>query len=318
MKRKLVFMAVPAIALVFTLTVIGCPNPGGGGNGGGGSGPTSTVYEGLDGETHYKLEIINPSAKSVVYAQTNEDIAYNVVAAEPSARMAYTPTSGDSYVLTITISGTISKSTGTVTVKSGGFELKPSNGEAFTVKIESGFMTGMTGTITLDDGETKTAPASITPAKTFETSNFWANIWERDGASGEDWNYHISLEVFTSRKPKKGDTFKFKVTGTPNKDFKHFGMTLENHSSDNDWIVYKWLGDAGDETLTANVPFNKTFQITVGDDSVASDFTLRFTESLWHKKSDGTYYFNYGSLPAGTSYGTIMATISNFRISLQP
>jgi hypothetical protein len=57
MKKKSVFTLVPAIALFFALTLIGCPQPGGGGSGSGGS----------------KTPTTNSSAKTLVI--TNFDVS---------------------------------------------------------------------------------------------------------------------------------------------------------------------------------------------------------------------------------------------------
>jgi len=143
------FLAMSALALVLGMALAGCDNVTTGGAGGGGETPaiSSSVYESTDGSYDYKLEIT-----------------------ASAGRAAYTPKTGDTYVLTITAFGTNDSTTskGTVTVKSeGSFELKPSNAPAttFTVIVNvtnSGAeITAITGTITLTDNSTKPAPERL-------------------------------------------------------------------------------------------------------------------------------------------------------------
>jgi hypothetical protein len=144
MKKRFLAMFVPAFALVLGMAVVGCDNVTTGGEGGGTPVLPSRVYESTDGTYDYKLEIIEASA----------------------GRAAYTPKTGDTYVLTINPGNKISKGTVTVTSEVS-FELKPSNAPAatFTVTVNvtnsGAVITEITGTITLTTGDRKDAPERL-------------------------------------------------------------------------------------------------------------------------------------------------------------
>jgi len=73
---------------------------------------------------------------------------------------------GDSYVLTVTTSGTTKTSSGTVTTAAGNtLTLTPSGTTtAFTVTVSESGITAMKGTITFEDDEKITAPTTVTPS----------------------------------------------------------------------------------------------------------------------------------------------------------
>jgi len=99
-----------------------------------------------------------PTPGTVTYTGTADGVTYTLKITENIAR--YTAQIGDTYELTV---GT-KKSTGTVEGVTGGtLTLKPSNGAAFTATVNSSGITGMTGTITFDDGTSQPVPTVITP-----------------------------------------------------------------------------------------------------------------------------------------------------------
>jgi hypothetical protein len=267
--------------------------------------PTSAVYEGMDGDDVYKLEITKASGKAM-----------------------YAPKTGDDYVLTITYkAGGTKTSTGTVTSFSVsiGFTLQPSNSEiTFTVKIESAFITGITGTITLDDKTTQevTEEEEFTPCKTYESFELNANKWENDsGESGEGMHRYINLLEFTSRKPESGDVLKFQISGKVEKTIiplKWFSITLCAQPSD--YSKYQWLGSS--ESVELKGTFNQTFEFTVWfDDPIPNNYDIyvSLANDLWRKNKDGEYTFNSGEkFPADTEQLAPVVTFSNFRISLLP
>jgi hypothetical protein len=252
------------------------------------------VYEGIDGDDYYKLEIT-----------------------KASGRAAYTPKSGDNYVFTIEKDGQTNISTGKVTVKSGGLELKPSNSDsapAVTVKIESGLMTGIEGTITLDDGQEVQPPSNIIPAKTndiFLTANNWVD------PEGQSWYAQTGpLSEFTLHKPKMGEKLTFKVSGTPDKSM-NFVIGLYSNTSEDKWWEYTWHGNCDEVKLSSNVPFNDEFVITVSvNTNPAHVFKLEVNNVLWWKNEKESYDSGQGKLPPGANGETVMATIKDFRISL--
>jgi len=134
--RKLLFV-IPAIALVFGMTVIGC-----------GNGSTDVSSGGS-------------SDSSVTYTKTDAENTYELVITKNAAKAAYSPQVGDTYVLTINVTQT---SKGTVTGISSGFLiLKPTGtSTTFTVAISGESITTIIGTIILTDGTTF-PPDTLTP-----------------------------------------------------------------------------------------------------------------------------------------------------------
>jgi len=133
--KKNLWLIIPAIALVFGITVVGCDDDSGGG--GSGSGGNTQTYTGTaDGQT-YTLKITK------------------------AAR--YTAKSGDDYELT----GGSKKSEGTVSNVSGStLTLKPSNAanaaDTFTATVSGKNLTKLEGTIKRNDNTTAAAPGALT------------------------------------------------------------------------------------------------------------------------------------------------------------
>jgi hypothetical protein len=93
---------------------------------------------------------------------------YKLTINETAGKAAYTPQTGDKYVLYIGSK----RSTGTVSAVSGStFTLKPSNGSIFTVTVSGNGLIAMNGTITLDDGTTESAPVTLTSVGRLTVTN---------------------------------------------------------------------------------------------------------------------------------------------------
>jgi len=162
MKSTIKLLGIIAIIALIGLSFAGCDT-------GGGSTPAPAAGTG------------EPPAPKTVYTWDAGEDSYELVVTEASnSRAAYTPKSGDTYVLTITTTNTITfkfeikKSSGTVTVSSSSgkestFELTPTTptgaGTTFIVTVEetatNGLITGIVGSITLKDGDTKEAPEAL-------------------------------------------------------------------------------------------------------------------------------------------------------------
>jgi hypothetical protein len=260
-------------------------------------------YEGIDGDNnHYKLVITKASG------------ALSIRAVQPA--------NGDSYTLTITSYvnnvKTTKTSKGTVTVKTEGFELKPNNGAAFTVNIQSELMKGITGTITLENGDTVQA-ANITPAKTYDVV-LTANNWEGD--TGQSWYAQTApLSEYTTHKPVIGQKLVFKVSGTPDKDMNHFTIGIYSNPDSDKWWDYEWYGSSDGIKLSAGVRFDEKFTIDIYRETNTSRyFKIEVANGLWWKGDDGKVHDESGEglkLPADyKNHETVMATIKDFTISL--
>jgi len=141
------FMVLLAIALVFgaiAMTLASC----GGGNGDAATpsgGDTSATYTGYDADGN----------------------AYTLVVTKAANRAAYSPKSGDTYVLTIhgANNAVLGKSTGTVDSVSGLTFTLQKGGGTFTIRVSGSNIASITDDIPLDSGGTRTPPASLTPSK---------------------------------------------------------------------------------------------------------------------------------------------------------
>ena len=141
MENKKFWLGMLVTVLVFGMTVVGCD----------------------DGSTD------NNVPKTVKYESKDASgNTYILTVTENTGRAVYSAETGDSYELKIVyLSGVIKISIGTVhSVTGGNLTLTPSNATvSFSVIFTGGNMTGLSGTITLNDGETVSAPTDdLTPA----------------------------------------------------------------------------------------------------------------------------------------------------------
>ncbi|MDR2576037.1 MAG: hypothetical protein LBC52_06295 [Treponema sp.] len=144
MKSKKILLGILAIALVFTMMVVGCDN----------------------GSTDNNV----PTTQSVTYQSAGSDgSTYILTITKSTAR--YAVKEGDSYVLTIKKSGQpdkVSKGIVSEVGDDGALTLQPNNSgsETFTVTVnDSGQMEEIKGTITVgyEEGTPVTAPGIVTP-----------------------------------------------------------------------------------------------------------------------------------------------------------
>lgn len=301
------FLTILAITLVLGMTVVGCDTTTGDG---GEAEPTSAKYEGTDsaGNT-YVLEITKAG----------------------SGKAVYTPKDGDDYVLTINPGNKTSRGKATVSISgsTSSFTLTPAGSTTtFTVTIEktatAALMTAIEGTIITVDGKEIQVKSNVTPVKEYETLPFEAHRWDYekdfenyDGIvnKGESWSAGLSLSDFTTHIPKKGDVFKFKISGTTEKDFNWFGLQLFC-SNPEDWSTYTSLG--GTDAVKLSGTFEEIFTVTINSEPISSDwfFGINMENYLWNIYGDyeSEKHGTLGNAPTGTT----MATIRNFRISLEP
>jgi hypothetical protein len=299
MKNVFRVFGIVALAAVIGLSFAGCdtgggttpaPAPGPAGP----AAPQKTVYTWVAGDDSYSLEITEAS----------------------NSRAVYTPKSGDTYVLTITLkAGGTQKSSGAVAVSNNSgtdstLTLTPAGAsEPFTVTVEktatNALVTGMAGTITLEGG-TETINASekkVTPVKEYQKLELKANRWTNDdGTDGESWEAIIDLSDFTAKKPENGDKFTFRLSGTKDKPFKMFNLHLCSNSAD-DFQFFGWASGKG---IPLSGTFNETYTVTIDNPK-----TPNYNRFMVHME-------NFESIPANIKDGDVVTTIRNFRISLVP
>jgi hypothetical protein len=288
MKNVIKVLGIIALAAVIGLSFTGCdtgegevpPEP---------AGPQKMVYTWKSGNDSYKLEITE----------------------DANSRAVYTPKSGDTYVLTINPGN--KKSSGTVTISANTFTLKPSNSTTiFTITVTptatNVLVTGMGGTITLEDGTTKPAPATSTPTKEFATFELKAEKFPNI----EIWTNGFILTDLTDQKPKKGDKLKFEIRGEMKEPLKWFSAGIYSDGT--------WLGGSGDPYIREiAATFNTSFTIEVENaPSVNGSVNVFINNILWQigDGDNSDWKHESGFRVQDSDVGKVKATISNFRICL--
>jgi len=166
-----------------------------------------------------------------------------------------------------------------------------------------------------DDKEEESNPPETA---TYPLINLTATKWENADGSGEQCVSHIQIKLsdFTAIKPKQVDVLKFKISGNSSEQLKHCSISIFQMQGD-DWSAFKWLGESSIAELPN--PFNDyIFESTIMAAPVPNAvFYVQIANTLWQKNSSGEYQYDSGeTLPPETENGDVMATISNFSISL--
>jgi uncharacterized repeat protein (TIGR02543 family) len=155
----------------------------------------------------------------------------------------------------------------------------------------------------------------------YESIELTSSSWENEGGSGENYGSgaRIKLSDFTNVKPKQGDVLQFKISGASNKELKNFKIELF-HVTGDDWGTYAWLGNSS-PAVELSSPFVDylTNEFIIEEAPSNRTIYVALTNVLWQKNSDGEYIVGDARserFPPNTPDGTVMATISNFSISL--
>jgi len=269
-----------------------------------------------------------PPSQKTVYTWDAGESSYELVVTEASnSRAAYNPKSGDTYVLTITPGN--KRSSGTVAVTNSSDDKKitltltptADASKPFTVTAAitatNALVEKVDGPIAVDGGGTVQVTEEVIPTKIYATFDFTANIWDNEKSSGETWSAGIQLSDFTKRIPQQGDKFTFKFSGTTKAEMKWFGFGIFNVSFDP--FDYQWIGGTGSEGKLSGT-FEETFTAKIDGKphSVVDPFNLHMENYLWQWQKDRNDYLydNDARLPKGTKKDDVMATISNFKVSL--
>jgi hypothetical protein len=166
-------------------------------------------------------------------------------------------------------------------------------------------------------GETSRTDGPPTVAE-YDALNLYSTTWDTD-SSGQSYGSadQIKLSDFSTVKPKQGDVLKFKISGTSSKELKNFQITLFQMQGTN-WDTYKWLGASSCVTLPSSFNDYTTDEVTLYNAPNSNAIYVSLNDVLWQKDSDGNYTVGDGSerFPSSTKNGDIIATITNFSISL--
>jgi len=294
MVNKKIWLGILVIVLVFGMAVIGCS---GDDNSTKGSEPQTVNYEGADlaGNTYF------------------------LTVTEKADRAAYTPVSGDNYVLKIKKTGQSDKiSRGTVKQASadGTFMLQPSvEGSAtFSIVISNGEISSVEGNIAVDGG-------TFTP-RSFNTIYLRANRYTNNGQTGEQWaTSPILLSDFFTGTLKAGN--KIRISGSVDKKLEHSKIDVMRIPSNGEW---EWIGCAPGSTASQLVEisgsFDNSYALRIDSYDVLNkndgEIIVMLSNCLWQESKTANFpdVYHFSTLPDDIPNGTIMATIHNFSISL--
>ena len=287
MTKKIILTAILAIALVLGMTVVGCDDGSTDDNV-----PQTAQYEGKDAVGN----------------------TYILTITEKAGKAAYTPAAGDSYVLIIKMSGQPDKkSSGTITIVSadGTFTLQPSveGAVTFSITISDKKISSVVWTIAVEKGET------VTP-RSFDTIYLRARRHTNDGGKGEDWTSgrDIKLSDFFTDTLKTDTNYKVKISGTVDKKLEHLEIQFMRIWDNGNW---KWIGATNQISISGTI--DNSYNVRIDDKDALVENSGEIIVSLtniisWISTNGGEV--NYGSIPEDIPNGTVMAAISNFKISL--
>jgi len=265
MKNRLFGLAIPAIALVLGMTVVGC--------GGGGDSPVPII----------------PVPQTVSY-QSADTAGYTyilVITVNGSTAAA-----GDSYVLTIKGTGQPDKvSRGIISAigTEGALTLKPntSGSGTFSVTINNRQMTAITGTIAIEGGEPVSAPGTVMPQDNSDggvTIDGWTWKTYTDGTFGG-----ISSITMTqgSGNDSKKLTFSGNVQRIPRETWGYAGCTVTPNSANlaalknADSFSFKCRGDVKQYNVgirTSDIPETDWYQTTFTASTTENTITIPYSD----------------------------------------
>jgi len=173
----------------------------------------------------------------------------------------------------------------------------------------------------LGDGTT-----TLTP-RTFDKVYMRASRWEINadgGGRGEIWSIGKSVllkdfptNVSTLQKDDKG-RYTITISGTSDIDVDYPTFQIQGFGENDEyyWIAGQYL----QTQIKANVPFNITEKINIPETVNLMDYEIvwAFSNVLWETwDNNPDWNFDHGLTLNGIEPGTIMATVSNFSISLK-
>jgi hypothetical protein len=320
MKTTIKLLGIIALVAVIGFSLIACGSPGGGGSNSGGPGSGN----GGAGQTGQF------TGKDVLSNSYSLSIGSNASASRSAAV-------GDRYSMNVTTrNGTTRTSRGSVTAVNsvdGTVTLKPDGaGEAFSVVTSGSNIGSVTGTddmgqITFTNGE------AITP-RSFDQINLRANRWDNgNGVSGEGWGSGLSVLVkdFPTNLSRlyhstKWDTQRYTITlsGISDVNIDHLTIGIQGLTNNDEW---QWFGDTTPIQIAANTQFEITRDLDIYVEGGVGNFhdLLKYKEIIlevvnvmkYTDTANPDQNKDNGEIPANIPNDQILATISNFNISLK-
>jgi hypothetical protein len=229
-KKHNILISSAVLLLAVMFMAAGCDSSGGG---------DTATYTGNAGGTQYRLTITANSAKA-----------------------AYIPKSGDSYVLVI---GT-QRSEGKVIIISGGFSLTP-DGETvpFTVAVKGNGITAIDGDIKLVGGGTVKGPITMTPGSVENTddgttpTSLTGTTWEWSGETDREGYVTLTLAFKTATTGiynKTGQAAEnFTYTYTYDSPITYGSMTFPSDEDDDTGLIYFVMN--GDTLILDSLDFKQ-------------------------------------------------------------
>jgi hypothetical protein len=310
MRNTIKLFGIIALVAIIGFTAMGCSNS---------SSPFSPNPNVPDGP--------NTPIGSSQYA--GKDVLGNSYSLLVGSNVSRAAEKGDRYQLDVkTRDGKTRNVKGTVTDIStdGTLTLKPDgSADEFTAQVGGSSLNsvasgGEIAQLPLSDGTT------LTP-RTFGKINLRAARWDNgNGGRGENWGSGLSVLVKdfptnVSRLTADPGRYTITVSGTVDATLSHFEVEVQGLTADDRWIYLG--GNTEGKTINANTPFTQTFTLNI--DPVVSLNLMDYKEIILQVTNVKQKVFdahpewnvNNGTIPADIPDGQIMATISNFKISLK-
>jgi hypothetical protein len=196
------------------------------------------------------------------------------------------------------------------------------------IMLNALLITGCNGDPLVDASKPDNSPPPPPPTATFAEIEFFPSSWGEEGEyRAEQWetNNQIKLASFFTSKPKQGDILSFKISGVSDKELKYIRIEL-GECLGGDWTTYNylgssWTGNDGRELVNLSTSFTDVLiNVTITEPTNTNPNAAIYAQLvnlLWEKDTSDQYVFNSGeTLPAGFQKGDVMATVSNFTISL--
>ena len=232
------------------------------------------------------------------------------------------------------VKGTVTEvnADGTLTLKEDSTNIEFTAKVDGTSTLDTVVGSGNGSSLTLNDG-TKFIPRS------FETIYLRATRWTNnsdpsDVWSGENWgsglsvlikDYPANVSMLEGNDP---DRYTMTISGKSDANIGHLRLEIQGLTNDDEWVFLGGSSKVHDVNITAGASFNHTIPI----DNLAVDFNLvkgkgnfmEYKEVILQVTNmvnissvkNPEWGENYGTIPADKPDGSIMATISDFKIKL--